>query len=154
MTAAKYSADGHRAIIKSLKDGATREEAAGAARIDERTLRKWLERGEREGRGKYWQLRVDILEVESKEQNENARRVRAAGAHDWRAAAWMLERKNPRRWGLRVKMEVAEELRTFLNRLEQRLDPSTFKRVLHAATGDLGQGEAGDLSDGTSEEDW
>ena len=64
-------------------------------------------------------------------------------APQWQAAAWRLERKHAKRWGLRVAQLVGEELDTFLAQLEATLDPATFARVLRATAQAQGEVEAG-----------
>ena len=44
---------------------------------------------------------------------------------DWRAAAWRLERKHPRRYGAQVEVSVQQELEAVLDRLKKGLDYDT-----------------------------
>ncbi|MFW6087077.1 MAG: hypothetical protein ACODAG_07730 [Myxococcota bacterium] len=55
----------------------------------------------------------------------------AAGNPDWRASAWLLERRFPETWGqtVQVTAKVDAELRAALERLRTQLDPATFRRV-------------------------
>ena len=56
--------------------------------------------------------------------------IAKAASEDWRAAAWRLERKAPRRYGPRVQLAVQQELDAVLGRLEKGLPPETYEKVL------------------------
>ena len=55
---------------------------------------------------------------------------------DWRAAAWRLERRAPRRYGQRVQISIEEELEAALDRLKAGLDAETYERVLRILSSD------------------
>lgn len=52
--------------------------------------------------------------------------------HDWRAALEWLQRRHPKQWGLRLRIEqmVEDELTGALDRLQTGLDPETYNKVL------------------------
>ncbi len=52
--------------------------------------------------------------------------------HDWRAALEWLQRRHPKQWGLRLRIEqmVEDELTGALDRLQTGLDPETYDKVL------------------------
>ena len=54
--------------------------------------------------------------------------------YDWRAALEWLQRRYPKDWGLRLKIEqiVEDELNGALDRLQARLPAEAFRRVLEA----------------------
>ena len=54
--------------------------------------------------------------------------------YDWRAALEWLQRRYPKDWGLRVRVEqiLEEELNDALNTLQQRLSPGDYQKVLEA----------------------
>jgi hypothetical protein len=60
--------------------------------------------------------------------------IAKAAPDDWRAAAWRLERKAPRRYGPRVQLAVQQELEAVLGRLEKGLPPETYEKVLQIMT--------------------
>lgn len=52
--------------------------------------------------------------------------------YDWRAAFEWLQRRHPKQWGLRLRIEqmVEDELTGALDRLQTGLDPETYDKVL------------------------
>jgi hypothetical protein len=56
--------------------------------------------------------------------------IAKAATEDWKAAAWRLERKAPRRYGPRVQLAVQQELDSVLGRLEKGLSPDVYEKVL------------------------
>ena len=73
--------------------------------------------------------------------------IAKAATDDWRAAAWRLERKWPRRYGVRVAVSVQQELDAVLDRLKKGLPPEWYEKVLELMAADnvqvpeLGHGE-------------
>lgn len=142
----KLTPEIHADIVERLGNGAFREQAAAAAGIDQSTFRRWMVRAE-EGEEPYASFAADVMIADAKAEGKWSEViVRAgydAGEGDWKAHAWLLEHKFPKRWGLRLKVEVAEELGDFLAKLEKSLDPETFERVLCAASDAAGIEKAG-----------
>ena len=91
-------------LLAALKAGAYVQTAAQAAGLGERTVYRWLERGqaeEQEGtQGDYWQLWQAIETARFIAQSKALGAIQAAAERgQWRAAAWWLERAHPRQWG-------------------------------------------------------
>lgn len=84
--------------------GCCLETAAAAAGLNKTTLHDWLRRAER-ARGddkctaelRAWKAQLD--EVEASTEVRAAQGIMAAGDTDWKAWAWFLERRYPKRWG-------------------------------------------------------
>lgn len=57
-------------------------------------------------------------------------------SEDWKAAAWRLERRAPRRYGPRVQLAVQQELDAIVSKLEKGLPPDQYQRVLQIMTSD------------------
>jgi hypothetical protein len=47
--------------------------------------------------------------------------IRVAGQTDWRAHAWLLERRNPASWGRREKVEMDLSIRQHAGKIAQEL---------------------------------
>ena len=80
------------------------ETAARAAGVSRDSFQDWIKRG-----GKGEQPYANLLrEVEKamaeSEMKDLAHLERAAGAGQWQAAAWRLERKMPKKWGRKIEV--------------------------------------------------
>lgn len=91
-------------ICDSVRKGNYIETAAAAAGISKQTLYSWLKAGAREEDP----LAVEFLDAYKKAEAEaeaaNVNMIRTWARKDWKAAAWMLERKNPDKWGRRDRI--------------------------------------------------
>lgn len=63
--------------------------------------------------------------------------IRVSALDDWKAGAWLLERRFPREFGPRVRIHVEAELGEMLDRIEVAFasEPETLNRVLIALSG-------------------
>jgi hypothetical protein len=94
-----------------LHSGSYISVACQVAGIPYSTHKDWMKRGQLAG-GKNGQYRAyaDRIEVALAIGEDNLVKSVAAGAvEDWRAAAWMLERKEPERWGKKSIAANAED---------------------------------------------
>jgi transposase len=95
------------AICNALRDGLYAVTAARLAKIDEVTLYRWLEQGEK-GVEPYAAFRQSVKEAEAKAEQDALKTARAGatgtemnpGPH-WTSAMTFLERRWPDRWGKR-----------------------------------------------------
>lgn len=105
-------------IVNYLRQGAYAEDAAQASGISDVTYYNWLNRGKAEEQRQSQGLDPNpeeekylrFLRAIKTAQAEGAMRhvtnvVRAADDGNWQASAWMLERKNPGKWGRRDRTE-------------------------------------------------
>lgn len=97
----------HKVICDAIADGATREVAAAAAGVGESTLYQWLKKG-RDGLEPYVEFAEAIEKADAEGELSNIRTIKSASASTWQAAAWLLERKHPERWGRRDRMDVTQ----------------------------------------------
>jgi hypothetical protein len=79
------------ALVIALGTGCTREAAARHAGIDRTTLYRWLERDAA--------IRIRVEKAEADVEVRLAAQIVQAAPDDWRAAAWMLDRRRPRSYG-------------------------------------------------------
>lgn len=108
-------------LIEAIKAGSHYETACAYAGISYSTFREWMQRGQgTHKRRKTDQDYVDfadaILEAESQGEISAIAAIKAASKNDWKAAAWMLERRHSARWAstqkvqLQVEQQLAENL--------------------------------------------
>ena len=104
-------------IVSSIQVGVYAKTAAAAAGINETTYYEWLQRG-REARengraSKYRDFleEIETADAQAEKQHFNMIVRQAAGSRtspgDWKAAAWILERKYPEKYGRKVAQEVS-----------------------------------------------
>ena len=90
--------DVRRAIIESLRDGATISVSCSAAGISRQTFYDWIKRGQAEESP--FKEFIDICErVIAESEISAVASIRAAGKKNWKALAWLLSRRHRRRWG-------------------------------------------------------
>ena len=96
----KLTPEAQAAIVKAIDIGATRKDAAEAAGVDYRTFLNWLERGEKAGRGIYFQFFQAVTTAEAQVRiNFTAVIAKAANGGDWRASVEYLKRRDKQHWG-------------------------------------------------------
>lgn len=99
------------AIIRLLRTGVTIETACGAAGINSGTYREWMAKGA-EGREPYAAFAAAATRARDEQEAYLADVIAQAaapsehGPGDWRAAAWLLERSRPTRWGRQTRTEL------------------------------------------------
>ncbi|MBF6604995.1 MAG: hypothetical protein IVW53_05365 [Chloroflexi bacterium] len=86
------------ALLSALRAGSTREGAAGHAGIDRTTLYRWLAGDAR--------LRARVEQAEADFEVRSVAQIAQAAADDWRASAWLLERRRSASYG-RSQMQAA-----------------------------------------------
>lgn len=79
--------------------------ACGACGISWNTVATWLRKG-RDGEKPYDQFVAAIEKAKHRWEAAAALRVTKASDRDWKAAAWMLERRRHETWGAREKLEL------------------------------------------------
>lgn len=134
----KLSPDRVRVILDWVRRGHYRSVACAKARISDRTLRNWVEKG-REGLEPYAQFLEDLLEAEADCEDEMLSRIRSVSSKDdaWTNVAWFMERRWPRRWRGSIRVTVAEQLDLLIARFAS--DPDVSAKILAAlaSEGDL-----------------
>jgi len=119
-------------IVDLIRAGNYLEVAATAAGVHRTTLHRWMKRGREQERGRYRKFLVAVEKAQAEAESRDVALIAKAAGEDWRAAAWRLERKQPRRYGPRVQVSVQEELNAVIDRLERNLAPEIFEQVLNA----------------------
>ncbi len=89
-------------LVPLLRAGVAVEAATRAVRISERTFYEWMQRGERgsQRNAPYRDFRAAVEQARGEHEAILVGQLaRAASKGSWRAAAWLLERSFPERWG-------------------------------------------------------
>ena len=95
-------------LAEIIASGVTYAVAAKYVGISRATLHRWLERGRKKGSGAFRQLRRDVGRALAQAELRAVLVIQKAGAKQWQAAAWFLERRWPHRWG-RTSRERAQD---------------------------------------------
>ena len=110
---AKISEGKVELIVRAVAHGSYLETAAALAGIERRTLHRWIKRGQAEldrmesedsepldSEELYADLCLSLTRARGDAAAKDIAIIRAAGnAGEWRASAWLLERRDPDRWG-------------------------------------------------------
>jgi len=106
----KFSEEIVRKLIASIQAGNYIETACRYAGISHTTFYRWLEKGEKSRSGKFRDFVRQIEEALAISEQKMVLEINKA--EDWRAKAWLLERRFPERWGRRdfVQMEHKGEV--------------------------------------------
>lgn len=95
----KRTAERVERILEALSGGQTRRVAAACGGVSDDTLRRWI-MADRE-------LSKRVSAAESQAEIALVTCIRNAANHDWRAAAWLLERRDPERWSIRYQQHLS-----------------------------------------------
>jgi len=105
-------------IVRAVKVGNFRKSAAEIAGVTDRSIRNWLKRGAEYDKAieageipawpaddQFSAFRRDLLQAEAEFENSLVQNIVSAGADDWRASAWLLERRTAHHWLVSTKLE-------------------------------------------------
>ena len=102
----KLTPERHTAIVQAILAGNYAETAARYAGVATTTFYNWMNRGKDGKSGLYVEF-VDAVEnAKAQAEIRDVALIERAAKVTWQAAAWMLERKFPDRWGRREKVEL------------------------------------------------
>ena len=139
-------------IVDLVRAGNYLEVAATAAGIHRSTLHRWLRHGKSQQRGRFRRFLTAMEKAQAEAESRDVALIARAAGEDWRAAAWRLERKQPRRYGPRVALSVQQELDSVLDRLKKGLELPVYEKVLELMSADDVQ--VPELSDGKDPSDF
>lgn len=107
----KFTEEYRQKILTNLRSGCSIRVACQAAGVSESLFYEWQAAGreaaERREKGEtltdHQQTLVEFLEgihsTYTAVEVQSLAQIRAAGQKEWRAAAWIVERRNPQEWG-------------------------------------------------------
>lgn len=131
-------------FVEIVRRGNFRETACAQVGVDPSTMRKWL-RMAAAGDKRFARFVKALDAAEAEAEDVMVAAIRLAAREDWRAAAWYLERRGPKRWGFKAQVEVSvqEELQRILDVVERELGGEASTRVFAAlADSDVSEGTA------------
>ena len=117
----KYTREIGQRIIHAVRKGCFASTAADAVGVRRSTLRDWLYRGARDDApSQLAKFNRDFHRALADSEIDLVEHVRIAAHEKWQAAAWLLERRHPDRWGpkLRLSAEVIERMVAELSEAE------------------------------------
>jgi transposase len=123
-------------ICDLIRAGNYFEVAATAAGVHRSTVHRWMRHGREQKRGRYKKFLTAVEKAQAEAESRDVALIAKAASEDWRAAAWRLERKAPRRYGTRVQQAVQQELEAVLSRLEKGLPVDVYEKVLQLIAAD------------------
>lgn len=101
-------------IVSSLKLGMTYIDAARAAGVTYETFRLWRDRGEVEDAGLFHDFYVAVFAAQTSGLLSNLRVIKRHAKRDWRAAAYMIDRRD--------RFDATSKEKEEKNAIEQLLD--------------------------------
>jgi hypothetical protein len=148
----KLTKDSEKRIIGLLEAGVPKDLACFAIGINSRTLRVWHERA-RNGEARYVAFWDNVETAIAKAQSSMLVQIRKAGAKDWKALAWFMERVWSERYGYKsqVKVSVEAELEKMLDVATTVLGTEAAAKLFAALAGNA-CGEAGETAGGATPE--
>jgi hypothetical protein len=112
-------------VVHAIHATLSLEVAADYAGISRKTIRNWMALGEEEDEGIHRDFKTAVDHAMALAEIRDAAKVADAAEHDWRAAAWRLERRRRERWGARAAGtqgpstdEVARQIRESLGGMD------------------------------------
>ncbi len=102
----KLTADVALRILNFIRSGAYKKHAANAAGVSVDAVDNWIRRGEQNDAVEpYESFAIDFRRAQAEDAIRDVQTISKASDKDWRAAAWKLERKYPREFGLKQQVE-------------------------------------------------
>lgn len=97
----KLTPEVQQRVVECLGLGSNRANAAAAAGVGETTFYRWMERGEASSKGIFREFWEAVRAAELDAELTALRHWHTAMPNDWRACKEFLERRFPKRWGLK-----------------------------------------------------
>ena len=98
------------AIVDAILHGGTYKDAAEAAGVDYASFNNWMQTGEADGKGKFFQFFQSVRKAEAECRLNFTRVIQSAAAKgDWKAAEAYLKRRDRANWGDNVDVTSGGE---------------------------------------------
>jgi len=93
-------------LVKAIGQGNYYEAACAYAGIDYSTFRNWMNKGEEENDGEYFDFFEAIKKAESAAELRLVQEWQKHIPNSWQAIATFMERRYPDRWGKRDRQDI------------------------------------------------
>lgn len=101
-----WDEDRQEKCCTAIRQGATLETAAAYAGIPRRTFHDWLQRGRQpKARDPYKGFALAVEDALAHFEVSAVAQIAKAGAEEWQASAWRLERRFPDKYGRRTRVD-------------------------------------------------
>ena len=129
-------------IVELLKSGNYIETVCGLVGINKTTFYLWINKADASTRStKYSKFRDDVYKAMAFSEARLVTLIAKSAEKDWRAAVWMLERRQPERWGKpEVKNETPQKLESEVK--IDKEDKIIIKELLDLIAGGHGRRES------------
>lgn len=102
----KLDSDTQQKFLDAVREGLPYSTACALAGIGETTFAVWRQRADAEPDSPYAGFMRALKEAEAEAEAANVKRIRSAADNgQWQAAAWILERRHPDKWGRTERSE-------------------------------------------------
>ena len=105
----KLTPDIQKKLADALKAGSYIEVACQWVGITRRTFYYWMEQGQRDEAGPHYEFFHTIQKALSEAEVGTVANIRAAGAKNWQALAWIAERRWRERWARNVDLNCGPD---------------------------------------------
>ena len=122
-------------ITKRIKAGNYIQVACEAIGISHTTYFNWIKKGE-EGKSPYVEFLKAIKKAEAEAHVNCVAIIASHATEQWQAAAWLLERKYPDKWGRRDKLDIKGEIiaERKVDKLEEKFSHMSQKELSQYAS--------------------
>jgi hypothetical protein len=108
----KLTEEAQETIIRAVRMGNFINAAAGFAGVTTATVFNWLRIGKTEEIGPHHNFFVAVRQAEAEAEARCLAIISmAAQQGDWKAAAWLLERRFPKRWSIAVRVKASLKIK-------------------------------------------
>jgi len=135
----KLTAEVKERLFAAVRTGSHYEQACIEAGITFTTFRNWIKRGEgthptESQTPEHIQFFEEAMRAEVTGEISLIATVRKAAASDWRAAAWILERRHSDRWANTQRLEIAatKKISETVTRLKKMMPDESYRDMLVA----------------------
>ena len=108
MSPTKLTPEVHAALVESLSNGSYVASACAAAGIHRKTFYEWMREAEKpEASDALRAFAADVHRAVGTSENELVEIIKKASFEDWRAAAFLIERRHPKRWNEKSERKLS-----------------------------------------------
>jgi hypothetical protein len=96
-----------RRLCGSVRTGVPMSTSCQLVGVDYSTVRRWLGLGKKENEGVFHDFYLAFTRAKAVAERRLVKTIVTAGPEDWKAAAWLLERRHPDKYGKTTRTEIS-----------------------------------------------